>query len=134
MDTIVEGSPYRRCAERSFEPEPASVGLARRFLTAQLVTWGGNALVDSSQLVVSELASNAYQHAGTVFTVVAEMLGDGALRLGVSDAVLDIPKQRPAGEDDLRGRGIVLVEALSRAWGVDLRGDGKTVWCELEPD
>ena len=41
------------------------------------------------------------------------------------------PRRRTPGEQASSGRGLMLVEALADAWGVDPRGSGKRMWFEL---
>ncbi|QMU75145.1 ATP-binding protein [Streptacidiphilus sp. PB12-B1b] len=63
------------------------------------------------------------------------MLSQGTVRVEVSDACSAVPVVRGADEPEVAdgGRGLVLVEALAQAWGVELltHGIGKTVWFEL---
>jgi anti-sigma regulatory factor (Ser/Thr protein kinase) len=85
-------------------------------------------------LVVAELAANAVRHGrvrGRSFRVRLVLCGD-IVRVEVLDARVDRLPVR-ASEPDEGGRGLLLVEALSREWGVDLRPDGmhKTVWAEV---
>jgi anti-sigma regulatory factor (Ser/Thr protein kinase) len=85
---------------------------------------------DVAALVVSELVSNALQHAG-----------DGTLQLqmfdcGVHVAVLDHdprrwPSMRPHAPLGDAGRGLGIVAALSATWGVSAAADTKAVWCEV---
>ncbi|MEU2823629.1 ATP-binding protein [Streptomyces bacillaris] len=115
-----------------------SVSKARAVLRAKLGEWrAGQAAVESAELVLSELVTNALR---------AEAPGDrmigvriecrergGLLRLEVSDAGEGRPVVRQPGELDAAGRGLLIVEALTYRWGVDERqaGIGKTVWAEL---
>ncbi|WP_143642036.1 ATP-binding protein, partial [Streptomyces viridochromogenes] len=57
--------------------------------------------------------------------------GDRRLRVEVSDTSDDLPHMRRPGERASSGRGLVLIELLAHAWGVDPRGEGKSIWCEL---
>jgi hypothetical protein len=57
---------------------------------------------------------------------------DDRVRVEVSDAARALPRPRQPGPWDVGGRGLQLVAALSRRWGVEeIAGDGKTVWCEI---
>ncbi|WP_443065968.1 ATP-binding protein [Streptomyces sp. NBC_00503] len=122
---------------------PRGARLARRLAGAQLAAWGipyGCALAEDVELVVGELAANAVLHgrvAGRDFEV---RLGyDGLrVRVEVSDARGDRePPGVVAAVDPWSaecGRGLVLVEAVAREWGVRPRGvggPGKTVWACL---
>ena len=88
---------------------------------------------DDLDLVLSELVGNALRHAGGVREVVLEFRED-AVRLTVVDGDDRTPVVREPGADLENGRGLLLVGALSRDWGVehDLTHGGKGVWSELE--
>jgi anti-sigma regulatory factor (Ser/Thr protein kinase) len=80
-------------------------------------------------LVVSELVTNAVVHARTEIEVNVSVSAD-AIRIEVTDLGVDLPRHWTS-EDGTRGRGLPILEALGRAWGVVESGVGKTVWCEL---
>ena len=81
--------------------------------------------------VVSELATNAVLHAGTRF-VLNIAHDDVQIRISVTDAKpLARATVRRFSNDTTTGRGLRLVQSLSRSWGVDQTGSAKTVWCEL---
>jgi anti-sigma regulatory factor (Ser/Thr protein kinase) len=86
-------------------------------------------------VMVSELTTNAVKHAEGTFEVVASLDGEGdaeRLRVEVHDADPTIPQVHwvPAGATS--GRGLLIVETLSEAWGVNaLEGGGKSVWFEV---
>ena len=121
---------------RHFPAIPGSVGRARRFLL-QAVPAGGGDGPDLLALMLSELATNAVQHAATEFEV-AITLGalsegtDGArwVRVAVSDGAPGHPAPEEPAADAPHGRGLRIVESLADAWGVEVqRGrPGKTVW------
>ncbi|ELS55676.1 ATP-binding protein [Streptomyces viridochromogenes] len=87
-----------------------------------------------AQLCVSELLTNVIQHVGegTPVTVRLFLTPDGRTRLEVTDpdphAWLIA---RHPGVDDETGRGLLLLDAVARRWGVWLTPAGKTVWCEV---
>ena len=103
---------------------------ARRFAQQCLAGQVPGDVVDTVELCVSELATNCVLHASTDFLVRVEVLDDGA-RVSVTDGSLVLPRQVPYGLSAATGRGLDLVAKLSSGWGVDLTGDGKTVWCEV---
>ncbi len=119
--------------ELTLTANTASVGAARRFLVQTLRGWAATQLEWPASQVVSELATNAVIHAGTAFTVALVMQGD-ALRLEVRDGSLLLPRQRRYGLSATTGRGLALVGALTRDWGVQPGAAGKTIWCLLAPD
>lgn len=114
-------------AERRFPHDPRSVGDARAFVRAALCADGLDDAVGDALLVVSELAANALEHAGTAFSVTADTaLG---VRLTVEDAGGGRPEQQSVGAGDVSGRGLAMLAALGR-WGVDPLPAGKRVWWE----
>ena len=120
-----------RTAVIDLGPHPADVPAARRFLAGQLQRWGCPELVEDAYVVVTELVTNAFVHAGTRCELRAG-LTDRALRLQVTDYGTGMPDPRAADERAEHGRGLLLVSALSVGWGVEaLPGGGKVVWAEL---
>ncbi|MGW5847066.1 ATP-binding protein [Streptomyces sp. NPDC055254] len=117
--------------------------LARRLARAQLDLWGvpfDCALSDDVGLVVGELAANAVLHArlpGRDFELRMRYDGRESVRVMVSDADGDTgPPPVPPHVDPWSaegGRGLRLVAAVAREWGVAPRPPGKTVWAEIGP-
>ncbi len=96
--------------------------------------WGREDVLDRLELLTSELATNAVRHAGSHFAVRASLRGD-RLRVEVEDDDPRAPAPREAAAADTSGRGLLLVDTLAAAWGVEPGGAGgdagKTVWFEL---
>lgn len=119
--------------ETALSAEPVSALRARDFVCLHLVQHELPHLVDDLRLTVSELATNAMQHARTPFTVVLEQIGVAVL-LTVRDASPD--SLAPVGAADphgLGGRGLAIVAFLSRDWGVTTGQDGtKSVWASFD--
>jgi CheY-like chemotaxis protein/anti-sigma regulatory factor (Ser/Thr protein kinase) len=115
-----------------FVGEPDSVPSARRFVLRQVRDWRLARLCDEAALVVTELAANAVDHARSAFEVRLE-LTPAALRLEVCDNGAGTPEPQPPRRDSERGRGLLLVSAMSASWGIDdvVDDDGKVVWAEL---
>ncbi|MER7462230.1 ATP-binding protein [Streptomyces sp. NPDC097981] len=119
---------------------PRGARLARRLVGAQLAAWGipyGCALSQDIELVVGELAANAVVHGlvpGRDFEVVLRYDGRRVL-VEVSDARGEkTPPEGLAPADPWSaegGRGLLVVQALAREWGVAARVPGKTVWAVL---
>jgi anti-sigma regulatory factor (Ser/Thr protein kinase) len=112
---------------------PASVGAARRLVRTAAADAVDGDLLDTAELLVSELVSNAVMHAGTPIDVsVSISVSHGPeLTVGVTDGSPHRPAPRRYGETASTGRGLRLVEALSDEWGVTVRDTGKTVWFRL---
>lgn len=105
----------------------------RRLLRDNLRQWGVPALADTAELLTTELVTNALRHTGGGAELTATLSPGprNRLRIEVSDAVARRPAVRVAHEQATSGRGLLLVQALSDAWGVQPRGAGKVVWFEL---
>ena len=108
-------------------PESASVGVARRFVEQALAEIVRPAAIDVVVLLTSELVTNAIMHAGTPVEVLVRGL-DSGVQVEVVDAGQQVPVVVDGGLACQSGRGLRIVAALSEAWGVDRRRDGKTVW------
>lgn len=113
----------------------ASVQTARRFVRHALHMWNADGEVDDAVIVVSELVTNAITHAHTGCELRVSRDGDSrgpTLRIEVNDRGSHIPDVQTLTETREHGRGLHIVAALTRAWGVDTEPDGsKTVWAEL---
>jgi serine phosphatase RsbU (regulator of sigma subunit)/PAS domain-containing protein/anti-sigma regulatory factor (Ser/Thr protein kinase) len=104
---------------------------ARHFIAAALA--GGTTdrpLVETAILLASELVTNAVVHAEGTVRIGLER-SPGRVRVTVGDTSTAEPQLRHAPQDSPSGRGIYLVDQLADRWGVDVHGDGKTVWFEL---
>ena len=103
---------------------------ARKFVSEALSRWDCESALDTVQLLVSELVTNAVVHAGSRPNV-AVLLLPHAVRVEVADEAPAGLAPRDAGDADESGRGLFLLDELSSAWGVDASDDGKTVWFEV---
>jgi anti-sigma regulatory factor (Ser/Thr protein kinase) len=112
-----------------FDCAPDSAKAARRFI-AECVEQLGLSSVPTVQLMVSELATNAVVHAGSLFDVTVERLSDQAVRVEVRDFGDGIPRLFNRGVEAEGGRGLQIVNLLAETWGVDTRlgGRGKSTW------
>lgn len=115
----------------TFEPEAESAPKARRFVVSALDMWGLEDLETDTSLIVSELVTNALLHADSAVRVTLKWSSQ-LLRVEVWDGSVDrVPDPRLPAELDEHGRGLLLVSALSRAWGIEPTLDGKIVWAEV---
>ncbi|MFJ1672014.1 ATP-binding protein [Streptomyces bottropensis] len=121
---------------RAFPGLPDQVAEARHFVAALLQERG---VADDAVLVVSELATNAVRHtlsgsAGGWFLVVVAFRADG-VRLEVVDQGGDnVPEMCEVVSQDNGGRGLWLVSACAKDWGVKDVPSGRTVWADLIGD
>jgi CheY-like chemotaxis protein len=107
-----------------------SAGRARRFIRDALAAVDEH-LIDSVQLLVSELVTNAVVHASSSPTVEVR-LTEATVRVEVHD---DDPTPPAAREPDLSapgGRGLLILDRVASRWGTDTDEDGKVVWFELD--
>jgi anti-sigma regulatory factor (Ser/Thr protein kinase) len=122
----------RTASLRLPEPEPRDIADARRWAVGVLRRWQLDPLAEAVRLVVSELVSNSFEHAGTGCTVVLE-LHPACLRVEVHDGSPEgAPAVRDAGRLAPSGRGLAIVSALSRSFGSTRSGWGTVVWCEID--
>ena len=98
----------------------------------EVLTDLGNDDRDACVLVVNELVSNAFDHAGGPHRVrLRWSSGSCIVRVEVDDASPAAPALGPSQLGSSRGRGLVIVERLSKDWGFDARLESKTVWAEI---
>jgi anti-sigma regulatory factor (Ser/Thr protein kinase) len=97
-----------------------------------MASWRLESLVEAGdvELLATETATNAMRHAGTDATVIVRYLGD-RVRVEVGDGSTELPHVRRTKTDELGGRGLSLLEALSARWGVIRTVGGKRVWFEV---
>ncbi|MEU5823989.1 SpoIIE family protein phosphatase [Streptomyces sp. NPDC047803] len=125
----IQGLPTDAVGDWRLPREPRSVGRARELARDQLTAWGLEDLVDTTELLVSELVTNALRYGEGEIRL--RLLRDRTLVCEVWDAGLVQPRRRRARDTDEGGRGLQLVGLLSAAWGARRTPRGKTVWFEL---
>ncbi|GLW20574.1 hypothetical protein DI270_023135 [Microbispora triticiradicis] len=121
--------------------DASSTCLARRFVRAALRDWCGDGdreAAEVAELLVSELVANAMRHGRGSPLLTLLLLRDDTLRCEVEDeARVPVRARGTASRDDAAqreeegGRGLLIVDTLSRAWGVLPTRRGKAVWFEL---
>ncbi|MFH8342376.1 SpoIIE family protein phosphatase [Streptomyces sp. AM6-12] len=110
--------------------DPAAVGEIRTLAARQVTDWGLGELAMTTELLVSELVTNAIRYAAGPISV--RLLRDSRLTCEVADASSTAPRLRHARSTDEGGRGLFLVAQLSLRWGARYTGDGKIIWAEQE--
>lgn len=118
-------------AEVALPGEARSVPQARRFVREVLASWHLDGAEPAASLAVSELVANAVLHARSDVTVRVFQV-PGGVRVEVHDASPRQPAPRSYPSDATTGRGLALVAALARNWGVEPTTAGKAVWCEID--
>lgn len=122
--------PEGRIATLPLNEDITLAAQARRFTRATLGSWGLAALSDVTELLVSELVTNALRHAGPPRQL--RLFRDRSLTVEVADAAHQVPLLRPIDEGVESGRGMRLVNELAHRWGSRTTRHGKVVWFELE--
>ncbi|MFE6282735.1 SpoIIE family protein phosphatase [Streptomyces sp. NPDC057877] len=132
--TVTVRPPVRRTMMTVAQAEPERIAVVRHQLRELLHDWASPDQVDSAVLLLSETLTNVLVHTDTDALFTAEVRGEAGerrLRVEVTDASDDLPHMRRPGELASSGRGLLLIEMLADAWGVDPRGEGKSTWFEL---
>ncbi|MFE7842169.1 SpoIIE family protein phosphatase [Streptomyces sp. NPDC057474] len=117
-----------RVATWEIPADPAAVAQARKDASAQLSAWGLEDADFVTELVISELVTNAIRYAEP--PVQLRLIHDRNLICEVSDASGTAPHMRRAHIYDEGGRGLLLVAQLTAAWGTRQTTEGKTIWAE----
>ncbi|MFG2791081.1 SpoIIE family protein phosphatase [Streptomyces sp. NPDC048419] len=134
LDTTQAGG---RLQQHVAPGDPEALTQARHMIRAAVRAWGAAERADEIELVADEVITNALMHTEGAAIVTLRVLtgSDRRLRVEVEDSSSALPRRREAGESGVSGRGLLLVDLLTDAWGVEARGGGKCVWCEfLVPD
>ncbi|MBB4924417.1 ATP-binding SpoIIE family protein phosphatase [Kitasatospora kifunensis] len=106
----------------------AEVRRARQLVRDQLAAWQLSALSDTTELLVSELVTNAVRVARDY--VQLQLIRVDKLLVEVSDDNHNLPSLEPAESMDENGRGLNLVSKLAERWGTARKAVGKVVWFE----
>jgi anti-sigma regulatory factor (Ser/Thr protein kinase) len=118
-----------RVADWDLAADPAVVADARKEAARQLSEWGLEELVFTTELVVSELVTNAIRHAEG--PVRLRLIRDRtALICEVSDGSATAPHLRHPRATDEGGRGLLLVSQFAERWGTRYAPGGKIIWAE----
>ena len=119
--------------ERSFPATVEAVRAARQFVDEHIADLDDR-LRQDILVAVSELTTNSIRHAGTPFVVSVQRGRRGDIRIEVCDENRSIPTSRNPRDDDAGGRGLRVVSALAREWGVEQTSTGKVVWARFVAD
>lgn len=113
----------RQVATWELPPDPALVARARSMAAEQLGRWGLDDLVFTTEVVVSELVTNAIRHAFGLIGL--RLIRDRSLICEVSDSQHTSPHARYAGSDEEGGRGLFMVAQLTEHWGTRYTAGGQ---------
>ncbi|WP_033307241.1 SpoIIE family protein phosphatase [Streptomyces iakyrus] len=143
VDALVPARPYddvallmartrrlgsEQVADWELPSDPAVVADARRTATRQLARWGLDELSFTTELVVSELVTNAMRYA--TGSIRLRLIRERALVCEVLDGGATAPHLRHPRTTDEGGRGLLLVSQLTQRWGTRFLPEGKIIWAE----
>ena len=132
-DIAVLIARLRRLPEDSYAswtlaPKLTSVREARSVLAEPMKRWDLEDLIPTTELLVSELVTNAVRYSRGEITL--RLVNEKALVCEVLDNSGALPRLRQASSEDENGRGLQVVRQLSQRWGARRTATGKVVWCE----
>lgn len=135
QDALSRRTPPFGRVRLELQPGAMAPSAARSFVGDTMLAWDLGDLLHAARSIISELATNAVEHARTPFTVTASRRR-GLLHLAVEDGdpalpcMIDrAPEEGPAL--DFRGIGLRFVAETARAWGSMHTATGKVVWATL---
>lgn len=128
--------PSSKDVELALPQGAEAASLARRFVAEQARALPGE-LVHDAEILVSELVTNAVLH-GKPAIVLRVNLEPPLIGVTVEDAGDLLPSSEPTapGPDSTHGRGLLIVDRLASAWGIDVNDSrpGKSVWFHIAAD
>ena len=120
--------PADNYASWTLAPKLTSVREARSVLAEPMKRWGLEDLIPTTELLVSELVTNAVKYSRGDVTL--RLVNERALVCEVLDSSGALPRLRSPNGDEESGRGLQVVRQLSQRWGARRTATGKVVWCE----
>ncbi|MFD5554258.1 SpoIIE family protein phosphatase [Streptomyces sp. NPDC127068] len=120
-----------RIAQWRVPSDTAAVGPVRNECARQLRQWGLDEIAFTTELILSELITNAVRYATQPITV--RLIHSASLICEVFDGSNTSPHLRRASLTDEGGRGLFLVAQLADRWGTRYTADGKVIWTEQSP-
>ncbi|MFF4038812.1 amino acid permease [Streptomyces sp. NPDC001816] len=118
-------------AEWALASDPAAVATIRSAVAKQLGDWGLDDLAFTTELIVSELVTNAIRYAGGG-PIQVRLIRDRNLICEVSDTGHTTPNLKHAENDDEGGRGLFIIAQMTHHWGTRYTPTGKTIWTEQD--
>ena len=113
--------------------EPRRLAVVRRIVAAHLRHWHLAEQVDVTVLGATELLANVHRHVGPDAPCVLRLTWSaGMLRCEVHDSGTALPRLLQPEDEEINGRGLALVAAVTKEWGAEVEPDGKVVWFALQ--
>ncbi|MFJ3715710.1 SpoIIE family protein phosphatase [Streptomyces sp. NPDC090057] len=122
--------PPSRVAEWDVPSDPALVPSVRARCRETLAQWGLEEAGFTTELILSELVTNAIRYGSPPVTV--RLLHGRGLTCEVSDGSSTSPRLRRAASTDEGGRGLFLVAQFAQRWGTRYTSRGKVIWTEQQ--
>jgi anti-sigma regulatory factor (Ser/Thr protein kinase) len=135
VDSAIQEWPL--VSELSLAALPTAPACARGHVRSLAHEWGLADLADTAELLASELVTNAIQASARLKTLATPVVrirvtsDRESLTVHVWDANEAVPIRHEAGPDDDGGRGLMIIDALSAAWGSYPDSTGKSVWATI---
>ncbi|MEH0442354.1 MULTISPECIES: SpoIIE family protein phosphatase [unclassified Streptomyces] len=120
--------PAGQVADWELPADPAAVAEARKTASRRLAEWGLPELSFTTELVVSELVTNAIRYATGPIRL--RLIRGRTLFCGVFDGGATAPHLRHPRATDEGGRGLLLVSQVTQRWGTRFLPEGKVIWAE----
>ncbi|WP_411128783.1 SpoIIE family protein phosphatase [Streptomyces sp. x-19] len=120
--------PAGRIADWEVPADPSAVAQVRAAAVRKLIEWGLAEEAFTTELILSELVTNAIRYAAGPIRV--RLIHDRSLICEVADHSSTSPHLRHAASTDEGGRGLFLIAQLAERWGTRYTGDGKVIWTE----
>ncbi|MGW1811727.1 SpoIIE family protein phosphatase [Streptomyces sp. NPDC002078] len=118
-----------RVADWDVPADPAAIAPLRADCARRLDSWGLDEISYTTELILSELVTNAIRYGGEPIRL-RLLLDQDSLICEVADGSSTSPHMRRAATTDEGGRGLFLVAQFARRWGVRYTARGKVIWCE----
>lgn len=121
-------------AHLALAPVPGSARRARELVTDRCRRWDVDELGEPARIAATEMINNVVAHAGTAMELRLRF-HDNVLHLAVRDHSPTPPTYAgPASATSPGGRGLQLIDTVTRQWGASALADGKVVWAMLHPE
>jgi anti-sigma regulatory factor (Ser/Thr protein kinase) len=104
---------------------------ARQLLARVACATHNASVLDTAQLLVSELVTDALQHGRPPITLHISCVEEAGLQIELTDTAPGLPVLREHDLAAAHGRGIALVDMLSDDWGIRPGDQGKRIWFRL---
>lgn len=128
---IAATDPVPQRLRRRMEPRVHAPRVARALAAEACAGWNLPGCVVPTEILASELVTNAVRHAATPIDLQITYLGD-RLRVSVHDRDERMARLQTPAEFDDHGRGLLIVDSIASRWGTEPVSGGKVVWATLD--